>query len=121
MGPEVNWKGWLSVFPNQLRFSARAQILFFDWKTKYLPSEVHWPQHSVGGGFQPGSNGAASLPDDGNLPQRAESDCSYPRPKIESASHPATRLHRVRRRERRKALVGAEPSLLAMTRSWPSP
>src|SRR5579864_7987138 len=41
---------------------ARAQIWPWDWKTKYLPSVVHLPQHSSGGLCQPGSNGCRPVP-----------------------------------------------------------
>ena len=120
MGPEVNWKGWLSVFPNQLRFSARAQILFFDWKTKYLPSEVHWPQHSVGGGFQPGSNSAASLPDTETC--HNERRALFLSPAENRISEPSgDQATSSTSSGAEKSLVGAEPSLLAMTKSWPSP
>src|ERR1700738_2974776 len=44
--------------------------LCVDWKTKYLPSRVHAPQHSAGGSFQPVSK--ARRPDPSLLTSQSE-------------------------------------------------
>src|SRR6516225_9233946 len=50
------------VFRRKPPFSGRPQIWPCDWNTKYFPSGVHFPQHSLGGLCQPGSNGRRFVP-----------------------------------------------------------
>src|SRR5271157_180970 len=65
IGPVVNWTGARGVGRRRPPRSLRAQRFAVPsrtaWKTKYLPSGVHLPQHSLGVLFQPGSK-ARRLP-----------------------------------------------------------
>src|SRR5262245_14131447 len=62
IGPVVSCTGsWLAFCKSASlsRIAHRFVVvpLRVDWKTKYFPSEVHFPQHSAGGLFQPGRRG----------------------------------------------------------------
>ena len=101
MGPEVNWKGWLLAFPNQLPLSARPQILPFD-RRQNICRRKSIGRSNRGRRIPAGQQGRRVFAGHRNLPQRLEAPV-YPQLKIESASHPATRLHREPDQARRKA------------------
>src|SRR5579863_173658 len=64
--PTVNCAGSRLIFCHTPAFSRRAHKFAtpsrMDWKTKYFPSFVQFPQHSLVGLFQPASNGLRWLP-----------------------------------------------------------
>src|ERR1700745_3164020 len=68
ISPTVNCAGSRLIFCHTPAFSRRAHKFAtpsrMDWKTKYFPSFVQFPQHSLVGLFQPASNGLRRLPSD---------------------------------------------------------